>query len=54
MPWLCSPATKPGPAEMPTTAMKTLSPTEFMNHSVEDGIRPKVGLHRAQPAEHQA
>src|SRR5262245_28276657 len=38
-----SPATKPGPDEMPTTAMNTLRPTEFMNHTVDDGIRPKVG-----------
>src|SRR3978361_1677861 len=42
-PSCCSPATKPGPGEMPTTAMNTLSPTEFMNHTVGDGIRPKVG-----------
>ena len=54
MPCLCSPATKPGPAEIPTTAMKTLSPTEFINHRVEEGIRPNVGLNRAQPTEHQA
>ena len=42
-PSCCSPATKPGPAEMPTTAMNTFRPTEFMNQTVEDGIRPKVG-----------
>jgi hypothetical protein len=29
---------------MPTTAMNTFRPTEFMNHTVEDGIRPKVGF----------
>src|SRR3974390_501901 len=38
-----SPATKPGPDEIPTTAMNTFRPTEFMNQTVEDGIRPKVG-----------
>src|SRR3982751_339466 len=42
-PSCCSPATKPGPDEMPTTAMNTFRPTEFMNQTVEDGIRPKVG-----------
>ena len=29
---------------MPTTAIKTFNPTEFMNHTVGDGIRPKVGF----------
>src|SRR5262245_17515337 len=43
-PSFCSPATKLGPDEMPTTAMNTLRPTEFMNHTVDDGIRPTVGL----------
>src|SRR5215469_4598947 len=42
-PSCCSPATKPGPDEIPTTAMNMFRPTEFMNHSVDDGIRPKVG-----------
>src|SRR4051812_48461870 len=42
-PSFCRPATKPGPDEMPTTAMNMLRPTEFMNHTVDDGIRPKVG-----------
>src|SRR6478752_1498307 len=42
-PSCCRPATKPGPDEMPTTAMNTLRPTEFMNHTVDEGIRPKVG-----------
>src|SRR5882672_4728871 len=42
-PSCCRPATKPGPDEMPTTAMNTFRPTEFMNHTVGDGIRPKVG-----------
>src|SRR3954462_14633949 len=42
-PSCCSPATKPGPDEMPTTAMNTFRPTEFMNHTVEEGIRPNVG-----------
>src|SRR6478609_3609194 len=37
------PATKPGPDEMPTTAMNMFKPTEFMNHTVDEGIRPKVG-----------
>src|SRR5690348_6005984 len=49
-PSCCRPATKPGPEEMPTTAMKTLRPTEFMNHTVGDGIRPNVGrTERSQP-----
>ena len=43
MPCVFKPFTKPGPAEMPTTAMKMLSPTEFMNQTVEVGMRPKVG-----------
>src|SRR5262245_10360492 len=43
-PSCCSPETKPGPEEMPTTAMNTFRPTEFMNHTVDDGIRPNVGL----------
>src|SRR5215467_12982212 len=44
------PATKPGPEAMPTTAMNTFRPTEFMNHTVDEGIRPKVGLtERNQP-----
>src|SRR3954471_20470045 len=49
-PSFCSPATKLGPDEMPTTAMKTFRPTEFMNQTVGDGIRPKVGCtERNQP-----
>src|SRR5262249_20795489 len=49
-PSFCSPATKPGPDEMPTIAMNTFRPTEFMNHTVDDGIRPKVGrTERNQP-----
>ncbi|MNL73446.1 hypothetical protein D3C87_1989080 [compost metagenome] len=43
IPSFCNPATKPGPADIPTTAMKTLRPTEFMNQSVGSGILPKVG-----------
>src|SRR6476659_610093 len=39
----CKPATKPGPDAMPTIAMNTFSQTEFMNHTVDDGMRPKVG-----------
>ena len=42
-PSCCSPATNFGPDERPTMAMNTFSPTEFMNHTVGDGIRPKVG-----------
>src|SRR5215475_3041549 len=42
-PSCCKPATKPGPDDMPTTAMNTFRPTEFMNHSVDDGRRPKAG-----------
>src|SRR5215471_2763178 len=43
-PSFCSPATNPGPDDMPTMAMNTFRPTEFMNHTVGDGIRPKVGF----------
>ncbi len=49
-PSFCRPATKAGPDEMPTMAMKMLRPTEFMNHTVGDGMRPKVGFtERSQP-----
>src|ERR1700704_6767927 len=49
-PSCCRPATKPGPDEMPTTAMNTFRPPEFMNHTVADGTRPKVGpTERSQP-----
>src|SRR3569832_198470 len=49
-PSCCNPATKPGPEVMPTTAMNTFRPTEFMNHTVGDGMRPKVGrTERSQP-----
>src|SRR5437762_2409334 len=49
-PSCCRPATNPGPDEMPTTAINTLRPTEFMNHTVGDGMRPKVGrTERNQP-----
>src|SRR5689334_18051935 len=49
-PSFCSPATNPGPDEMPTMAMNTFRPTEFMNHTVEEGIRPNVGrTERSQP-----
>src|SRR5271169_498921 len=44
------PATKLGPAVMPTTAMNTFKPTEFMNQTVGSGMRPKVGwTARSQP-----
>src|SRR3569623_2021329 len=50
MPSAFRPATKPGPDEMPTMAMKTFRPTEFMNQTVGEGIRPKVGCtDRSQP-----
>src|SRR5215469_18628679 len=42
-PSCCNPETNPGPEEIPTTAMNTLRPTEFINHTVGDGIRPKIG-----------
>ena len=42
-PCVRKPFTKPGPAEMPTMAMKMLRPTEFMNQTVDDGMRPNVG-----------
>src|SRR6185437_5472935 len=49
-PSFCKPATKAGPDAMPMMAMKILRPTEFMNHTVGDGMRPKVGLtERSQP-----
>src|SRR5580700_482887 len=49
-PSCCRPATNPGPDEIPTTAMNTFRPIEFMNHTVDDGIRPKVGrTERSQP-----
>src|SRR5882672_720990 len=54
-PSCCRPATKPGPEEMPTTAMNMLRPTEFMNQTVGDGIRPKVGrTERNQPKKRPA
>src|SRR5512135_664163 len=49
-PSFCKPATKAGPDEMPMMAMKMLRPTEFMNHTVGEGIRPNVGrTERSQP-----
>src|SRR3954463_3660499 len=49
-PSCCSPAMNLGPDARPTMAMKTFRPTEFMNHTVDDGIRPKVGrTERSQP-----
>ena len=45
-----SPAMKVGPELMPTMAMKTLRPTEFMNHSVGCGTLPIHGFTvRSQP-----
>ena len=39
-----------GPCESPTTAMNTFRPIEFMNHTVDDEIRPNVGrTERNQP-----
>ena len=41
---------EPGPDEMPTIAMNTFRPTEFMNQTVGEGMRPKVGrTERSQP-----
>src|SRR5436190_15767025 len=49
-PWVFRPLTNPGPAEMPTIAMKMLRPTEFMNQIVDEGMRPKYGrVERSQP-----
>ena len=46
----CRPATKVGPELIPTIAMKTFRPTEFMNHSVGCGTLPIQGLMvRSQP-----
>ena len=42
-PTCCSPETKPGPALMPTIAMKTLRPSVFMSHSDGAGMLPNVG-----------
>src|ERR1700686_712677 len=54
-PSCCSPATKPGPDEMPTPTMNTFRPTEFMNQTVDEGIRPKVGrTERSQPKKRPA
>ena len=50
MPCVFRPLTKPGPAEMPTIAMKMFRPTEFMNQTVGVGMRPKDGrTERSQP-----
>src|SRR6201998_3459406 len=44
------PAPTPGRDARPPTAMNMFRPTEFMNHTVDDGIRPKVGCtERSQP-----
>src|SRR5689334_2025284 len=49
-PSFCNPETKAGPDDIPTMAMKMLRPTEFMNHTVGDGMRPNVGrTERSQP-----
>src|SRR5687768_12271289 len=37
------PATKPGPEVIPTIAMNTFKPTEFMNHWVGSGSPPNTG-----------
>ena len=42
-PTCCRPETKPGPALMPTIAMKMLSPSVFMSQSAGPGMLPKVG-----------
>src|SRR5690242_18628388 len=42
-PSCCSPATNFGPEDKPTIAINTLRPTEFMNQTVGEGIRPNVG-----------
>src|SRR5687767_6580511 len=50
MPADLRPATNPGPAVIPTIPIKTFNPTEFMNHWVGSGRRPKVGYTpRSQP-----
>src|SRR5215471_8614168 len=54
-PSCCNPATKPGPDDIPTTAINTFRPTEFMNQTVDDGIRPNVGrTERSQPKKRPA
>ena len=43
------------PDERPTMAMNTFKPTEFMNQTVGDGIRPNVGrTERSQPKKRPA
>ena len=50
MPGLLQPRHEAGSGGMPITAMKIFSPTEFMNHTVGEGMRPRVGLtERSQP-----
>ena len=45
-----NPATKLGPAAMPTTAINMFNPTLFNTQSEGSGIPPKVGcLLRSQP-----
>src|SRR5215203_734761 len=49
-PSCCSPAMNFGPDERPTMAMNTFRPTEFMNQTVGDGMRPNIGrTERSQP-----
>src|SRR3954466_571216 len=54
-PSCCRPAMNFGPDERPTMAMNTFNPTEFMNHTVGDGIRPNTGrTERSQPKKRPA
>src|SRR5215213_10258511 len=49
-PSCCRPAMNFGPDERPTIAMNTFKPTEFMNQTVGDGMRPNIGrTERSQP-----
>ncbi len=43
MPTCCRPLMNPGPALMPTIAMKTFRPREFMSQSAGPGMLPNVG-----------
>src|SRR5271154_6203796 len=43
IPCVFKPLTKPGPADMPTMAMKIFRPTEFITQTADVGTRPNLG-----------
>ena len=53
MPVFWSPATKPGPAVIPTTPMKTHRPTVSKIQIAASGNPPEEGPHRPEPPEHE-